>query len=186
MKVNLEHLQLMSPKIAEGEFLTTRELGGMLNIHEFSIGRIFKQAYAGRRAVRYYSDKMYDPVRVAEMISKTSQFTIHPQQLPELIKRVQAMRMLEDAGHGRSIRTWVYWARAEVGPRPVYIKSSVYYLRSDVIAWTKYLAALPNTGKRVAWSAKRWCAESGPNVEVTTTSGDGGGAVHFSLSEETV
>lgn len=166
------------------KFATTMELANLLQIHQFSVSRIFGEAYSHRRmGVQNSGPKCYSLPKVAQTVSEASGFTIGPHQLADLIDRQEALSLLEELGKPRSYSTWTYWRRKEIGPRCVMIGWSERYFRSEVIKWADQLSATTHGFVRGQRPDVKRSQQDGPNAPSQICQGDEGGSVHFSLSE---
>lgn len=114
---------------------TTTELAALVQVHPFTVSKLFGPARFGRR----YNGVVYELHHVAKIISEASGHEITAADLPKLIKRQQAMSLLTDAGAGRSLRTWCYWADDGIGPRVLKVGERVYHLTPEVLDWAYQL-----------------------------------------------
>lgn len=155
------------------ELVNTLELARMLKIHQFTVGKMFWLAYRDR-VKQQACYKRYSLARVAELISEVSGFTVEPDDLRDLVKRDEGIQILADQGKPRCVRSWLYWQRHEIGPRPIRIGSAIRYVRSEIIEWADQLSANPARGRVLGVTAAQGFIANGPNAANSSAIGAGG------------
>lgn len=128
--------------------VTTQELAKLLGLHEFTIGKLYGPAYAGRKAEKYYSNKLYNLEWVAELISQRSGHIIEASELHDLVTHPEAVKVLAEQGSPRCAGAFRHWHHQGVGPRLVKVGAHTRYVRADLIAWAGQLAVRDKTNTR--------------------------------------
>jgi len=130
-------------RMSEQGLVTTQTIAELLHLHDYTVSKMFGHAYVRNRLQLHSSPKLYSLQKVAEILTQTNGYKIEPKHLYELILRGEGIKIMDAAGAFRSPSSWRYWQRHGIGPRPVKVGSMYRYIRSEVEAWAKYLAANP-------------------------------------------
>ncbi len=122
-----------------GKLVNTVELAAMLSLHRYTVGKLFKASFKTHSRVRHHPYKLYDVDLVAAQISKASGHEITADELPDLIRLREARAYLAAQDKPRSVTSWDYWHRTNVGPRRFKVGCFRYYLRHEVEQWAESL-----------------------------------------------
>ncbi len=113
---------------------TTKELGKMLKLTPTSVSANYREAQLG--ALGTDPSIFYSLPKVARMITKTSRCKVSVDDLDDLIKRKEAVRLLQESGKRKGLGSLDYWRSRHVGPRVIVVgKHQSRYVRSEFMAW---------------------------------------------------
>lgn len=186
LTINGKAVQPTEDYMTEAGLATTTEVAELLRMHPYRASAVIGLAYVRNRWQKNSSPKLFSLKRVAELLSDANGFTIGAHHLHELIKRVEGQEIMLAHGVPRSRCSWRYWASLGVGPRPIKVGGTYRYLRTEVKAWAKYMAATPEFHYLKAAEKANSPCDLVPMPPIFSAPGDEGGTLQFSCTESGV
>lgn len=120
--------------------VTTQEVAEFLQIHDFTVGKLYSPAFAGYRTGSSAANKLYNLEWIAELIGEESGHKVEVRDLYQLVTQPDAVRMLAEHGVKRCASSFAHWRKHDVGPRAIKVGAHTRYVRSDLIEWAGLLA----------------------------------------------